>query len=677
MEASEQIKAWHELFDRFYQVKLFEAGAKGLPSVQVDFNDIVRFNPALAEDLLERPEDTVKSGEMALAEFEQFEKEKRPKLRFANLPQSQTILIRNIRSEHLGKFIRVEGVVRKKGDVRPKLTSAKFECPSCGNIITVIQTGQIFKEPTRCSCGRQGNFRLVSRELVDAQGLVIEEIPEQLEGGEQPKRINVLLQDDLVSPVTERKTNPGSKIEIVGWVKEIPHLTKSGKKSIDYDLVLEANNLFSKESSFLEMSITKEDEEKIIEFSKDPKIYEKLVNSIAPSIFGYDEIKEALLLQLFGGVQKVRKDGIVSRGDIHILLVGDPGAGKSQLLKRIAIVAPRGRYVSGKGVSGAGLTAAVVKDEFLGGYSLEAGALVLANKGICCIDELDKMSNEDRSAMHEALEQQTVSISKANIQATLVAQTTVLAAANPKFGRFDPYETMIVKQIDLPPALINRFDLIFPVKDIPDRKRDEKMAKLILQLHQNPDLAMEEIPTEFIRKYVAYSKQRIFPQLTDAALDEIETYYVELRSSASSSEETARSIPISARQLEAIVRLAEASARVRLSYKVTRKDARRAIDLLNFSLGQVARDRDTGKIDIDVISTGISTSERDKILKVREIINELDLKFASAGKNIPVEEVIAAAEEQGIKKPEVEEIIQKLRRSGDIFEPRHGFIQKM
>ncbi|MEM3877695.1 MAG: minichromosome maintenance protein MCM, partial [Candidatus Woesearchaeota archaeon] len=663
MEASEQVKIWYELLDRFYQIQLFEASAKGLPSVQIDFNEVVKFSPALAEDLLERPEDTIKACELAMAQFEQFDRGKKPRVRFVNLPQSQTILIRNIRSEHLGKFLRIEGVVRKKGDVRPKITSATFECPSCGQTIKVIQTGQVFKEPTRCSCGRQGNFRLVGKELIDAQGLVIEEIPEQLEGGEQPKRINVLLQDDLVSPVTEKKTNPGSKIEIIGWVKEIPHLTKSGKKSIDYDLVVEANNIFSKESSFFEMSISKEDEEKIIEFSKDPKIYEKLINSIAPSIFGYEEIKEALLLQLFGGIQKVRKDGVVSRGDIHILLVGDPGAGKSQLLKRIGVVAPRGRYVSGKGVSGAGLTAAVVKDEFLGGYSLEAGALVLANKGICCIDELDKMSNEDRSAMHEALEQQTVSISKANIQATLVAQTTVLAAANPKFGRFDPYETMIVKQIDLPPALINRFDLIFPIKDMPDKKRDEKMAKHILQLHQNPEMLVEEIPTEFIRKYIAYAKQKIFPKLTDQAVDEIESYYVELRSTASSSEEAARAIPISPRQLEAIVRLAEASARVRLSDKVTRKDARRAIDLLNFSLGQVARDRETGRIDIDVISTGISTSERDKIMKVREIINELDLKFASAGKNIPTEEIIAAAEEQGIKKPEVEEIIQKLRRS--------------
>jgi replicative DNA helicase Mcm len=677
MEASEQIKKWQEFLERFYQTQIFEASTKGKSSIQLDFSEVARFSPELAEDLLEQPEDAIKSCEIALSQFETIEKSKKLAIRFFNLPAAQLMLIRNIRSEHLGKFLKIEGVVRQKGDVRPQITSAKFECPSCGNIITVIQTGQIFREPMRCSCGRQGNFRLVSKELIDAQGLVLEEIPEQLEGGEQPKRMKVLLKDDLVSPITEKKTNPGSKIDIVGWVKEIPKVLNSGKKSLDYDLVVDANNIFSKESSFYEMSITKEQENEIVNLSKDPKIYEKLIASVAPSIFGFEEIKEALLLQLCGGVQKVRKDGIISRGDIHVLLVGDPGSGKSQMLKRISIVAPRGRYISGKGISGAGLTAAVVKDEFLGGYSLEAGALVLANKGICCIDELDKMTNEDRSAMHEALEQQTVSISKANIQATLIAQTTVLAAANPKLGRFDLYETMLVKQIDLPPTLINRFDLIFPIKDIPDRKKDEKMAKHILGLHQNPNMMMEEIPTELFRKYIAYVKQKFNPELTDSALDEIESYYVELRSTAITFEEAARTIPISPRQLEAIVRLAEASAKVRLSDKVTRKDARRAIELLNYSLGQIARDRETGKIDIDVISTGISSTERDKIIRVKEIVTLLETKFQSTGKNIPVEEIMAVAEEQGIRRPETEEIIQKLKRSGDLFEPRHGFIQKL
>ena len=376
-------------------------------------------------------------------------------------------------------------------------------------------------------------------------------------------------------------------------------------------------------------------------------------------------------MQLFGGIQK-RKEGAVTRGDIHILLIGDPGSGKSQLLKRIINVAPKGRYVSGKGVSGAGLTASVVRDEFLRGFALEAGALVLANKGICCIDEMDKMTEEDRSAMHEALEQQSVSISKANIQATLVAQTTVLAAANPKFGRFDPSGN-IAEQINLPPTLINRFDLIFPIMDFPDKDKDDNMAKFILNLHQNQDLEKVEIDTKFLRKYIAYSKQNIFPKLTDGAAEEIKKYYIEMRNKESD-DKGSRRVPISPRQLEALVRLSEAYARVRLSDKVLKKDAKRAVDMLHYCLNLIGIDPETGKIDIDRITTGISATERSKILIIKEIIIELESKV---GKTIPIEEVLRLAAEKGIDEDKAEESIEKLKRSGDIFEPKRGFLSKI
>ncbi|RMF05333.1 AAA family ATPase, partial [Candidatus Woesearchaeota archaeon] len=338
----------------------------------------------------------------------------------------------------------------------------------------------------------------------------------------------------------------------------------------------------------------------------------------------------------------------------------------------VAKVAPKARYVSGKGASGAGLTASVVKDEFLSGWSLEAGALVLANKGICMIDELDKMSIEDRSAMHEALEQQTVTISKANIQATLRAETTVLAAANPKLGRFDPYEPL-AKQIALPPTLINRFDLIFPIRDMPDKSKDEIMADFILSLHKNPEGKMPEIPTQLLRKYVAYAKQNIHPKLTEEAVDEIKNYYLKMRGSGVE-EGSIKSIPISARQLEALVRLAEASAKMRLSQKVTREDARRAVDLVHFCLTQVGLDPETGQIDIDRISTGITTSERSKIISIREIIHQLEDEL---GKTIPIEDIIREATAKGIDEEAVDEAIERLKRSGDIFEPKPGFIQRI
>jgi len=671
MDVSEQIKRFGEFFEESHK-ELSELIRTGKKSVLVDFSVLSLFDHELADRLLESPEDTIKAAEMAvdnlgLGETNGF------RVRFKNLPDSQAVMIRNIRSEHITKLLLMQGTVRQKSDVRPQVTSARFECPSCGNVISILQLDSKFKEPARCGCGRKGKFRLLGKELVDAQGIVLEEAAEDLEGGEQPKRINLLLKGDLVSPMSEKKTNPGTKIMVTGTVNEVPIILKSGGVSTRFDLIIEANYVAPVAEDFYEIEISKEEEKEIIELSQDPKLYTKLVNSVAPSIFGYDVIKESLLLQLMGGVQKIRTDGMVTRGDIHVLLVGDPGAGKSQLLKRVIAIAPKGRYVGGKGVSGAGLTASVVRDEFLRGWALEAGALVLASNGLCAIDEMDKMSHEDRGAMHEALEQQTVSISKANIQATLVARTTVLAAANPKFGRFDPYD-ILANQINLPPTLINRFDLIFPIKDVPNKDHDIKLASHILALHQSPEMTTPEIETNMLRKYLSYARRNINPVLTNTALEEIKDYYMKMRGTVLSEEAGTSAVPISPRQLEALVRLSEASARVRLSKKVTKKDAKRAISLLHHCLAQIGLDPETGKIDIDRITTGISATERSKIVSLKEIIVDLENRL---GKTIPIDDIIREAGERGMSEDKVEEAIERLKRSGDVFEPRRGFISRI
>lgn len=671
IEASEQIRLFHEFLESSCYSQIVDNLRKDRKFVAVDFAELSKFDLDLTNELLENPEDAIKAAEIAVAQFD-LENIQGLKVRFFNLPDSQEIMIRNVRSSHIGRLMKVDGVVRQKSDVRPQVTAAKFECPVCGNVINVLQLEGSFKEPSKCGCGRKGKFMLLSKELVDAQGIVLEEVPENLEGGEQPKRVNILLKDDLVSPLSEKKTNPGSKIKVIGIIKDVPIILRSGSKSTRFDLMIEANYIESVEETFYEVEISKEEEQKIIELSKNPDLFAKLVNSTAPSIYGYEKVKEALLLQLVGGVRKVRKDKVVSRGDMHILLVGDPGAGKSALLKRITIIAPKGRYVAGRGVSGAGLTASVVRDEFLNGWSLEAGALVLASNGLCAIDEMDKMIPEDRSAMHEALEQQTVSISKANIQATLIARTTVLAAANPKFGRFDPYG-IIAEQIDMPPTLINRFDLIFTIKDLPDEIKDEKMASHILKLHQTPDIFEPEISTEFLRKYIAYAKQKINPRINNEALREIKDFYLRMRSSGGT-EEGIKAIPISARQLEALVRLTEASAKLRLSNEATREDARRSIDLVEYCLMEVGFDKETGKIDIDRIATGISASQRSNIIVIKEIIADLENKV---GKTIPIDDIIEEAKNKGITEEKIEEVLEKLKRVGEVFEPRRGFLSKI
>ncbi len=667
----EQIKRFQEFIETNYYNSLLENARKGNRFLQIDFAELSKYDPDLATELLDSPEETTKAIEKSIEQFD-IEGILNFKVRFYNLPQSQHIMIRDIRSKHINKLLFIDGIVRRKSDVRPQVMSARFECPMCGNIMNVLQLEGTFKEPSRCGCGRKGKFVMLDKELVDAQGIVIEESSESLEGGEQPKRIDVLLKDDLVSPLSEKRTSPGSKVEVTGIVKEVPIISKSGAKLTRFELMIDANHVKPTEDTFYEVKITEGEEKEILDIANDPNGYQKLVNSIAPSIYGYEKIKEALFLQLMGGVRKVRMDKVVSRGDMHILLVGDPGSGKSALLKRITQIAPKGRYVSGKGVSGAGLTAAVVRDEFLRGWALEAGAMVLSSDGLVCVDELDKMSNEDRAAMHEALENQTVSISKANIQATLISRTTVLAAANPKFGRFDPYG-IIADQINLPPTLINRFDLIFPIKDLPEETRDEKMAKHILSLHQNPDLNEPEISTNILRKYIAYARQRIFPKLTDGALEEIKEFYLRMRKTGSG-EGGIRAIPISARQLEALVRLSEASARARLDDRVTRKDSKKAIELIDYYLMQVGLDKETGKIDIDRITTGIPASQRNIIHILKEIIKDLETKM---GKNIPIENIISEAKAQGLEDDKVEDALERLKRSGEIYEPKYGIISPL
>jgi replicative DNA helicase Mcm len=671
VDAAEQIERFKEFFSSNYEDALHHLVSRGISIIKIDFAELAKFDPELADQLLEEPEETIRAAELSIDGFD-FQL-KNFRVRFYNLPKDQFVFIRDIRSSHLNKFMVIEGIVRQSSDVRPQVTSAKFECPSCGNTITILQLDSRFKEPTRCSCGRHGRFRLVSKELVDAQRLVLEEIPESLEGGEQPKRLSIFLREDLVEPKMEKKTTPGSKVRIYGIVKEVPVFLRTGAQSIRYDLMIEANNIEPIEKSFGEVELDDLDIKEIKKLSQDPKIFEKLRNSIAPSIFGHGKIKEAMLLQLMGGVKKQKEDGTTTRGDMHVLLVGDPGSGKSAMLTFISKVAPKARLVSGKGATGAGLTATVVKDEFLRGWALEAGALVLTNGGIAVIDELDKMSSEDRDALHEALEQQRISISKANIQATLKAETTVLAAANPKLGRFDPYAP-IASQIDLPPTLINRFDLIFPIRDLPSKEMDEKIAGHVLNLQQNPEDIRTEISSSLFKKYLSYSRQKIVPRLTNEAIQEIKNFYVDLRNTTQKGEGEIKPIPISARQLEALVRLAEASAKIRLSENVAKEDAIRAIELLRHCLMQVGFDYETGQIDIDKIATGVPTSQRSRIVTIREIVKKLENKV---GKMIPITDIIAEATEQNVNEAQVEEIIEQLKREAEIFEPRRGFVSRL
>jgi len=424
--------------------------------------------------------------------------------------------------------------------------------------------------------------------------------------------------------------------------------------------------------------MTPEDIRLIEQFRGDPTVVDKIVLSLAPTIKGMEEEKEAIALQLFGGVEKRHADGVRVRGDIHCLLVGDPGTAKSQLLRYVADVAPRGIYTSGKGATAAGLTAAAVKDDFAGGrWVLEAGMLVLADGGMAIIDELDKMSAEDRSAMHEALEQQSVSISKAGITSTLNARCPVLAAANPKWGRFTNDRT-IAEQLDLPPTLLSRFDVIFSIRDVPDQERDRILASKILASHREvghpgtyPEFAGPggaPFPPDLLKKYIAYARRTVRPALSPEALEAIENYYVRVRRQG---EEPNAPVPITARQLEALVRLSEAAARARLSSEVELADAERAIHVMESFLRRVSMTEE-GKLDIDLTQTGVSHSQRERMDIAMRVMRNLQ---EQPGGTFTMEQYHEATEKAGISRAHAESILQTLRNQGEIIETRPNQFQ--
>ncbi|MEM3676096.1 MAG: minichromosome maintenance protein MCM, partial [Thermoplasmataceae archaeon] len=416
---------------------------------------------------------------------------------------------------------------------------------------------------------------------------------------------------------------------------------------------------------------------KIRKLASDPHIIDRLSASIAPTIYGMEMIKTTLVLQMFGGVRKVMRDGTTMRGDIHVLMVGDPGTAKSQLLKYMTEISPRGVFTFGRGSSAAGLTAAAVRDDFgEGRWTLEAGALVLADNGFCAIDELDKMDEKDTAAMHEAMEQQTITISKAGIMATLKSRCSILGAANPKFGRYDQTRT-IVDQIVFPPPLISRFDVIFKIIDKPEKEMDSKLADHVLKAHrvgeiyksleQNDivDFEIEEekeflppIEKEIIRKYVSYARTRIYPRLSDEAIELLKEEYVNTRNSSSDS------IPITARQLESTIRLAEAAARARLSSIVTAEDAKLAKRIVDYYLKDVSMTN--GQVDIDILYTGTSSKQRSDLELVFDVIRDLKTEKNRAD----LDDVIALCVNKGLTQERVLEAIARLKSAGQIYEPQ-------
>ncbi|MCS7105640.1 MAG: minichromosome maintenance protein MCM, partial [Thermofilaceae archaeon] len=592
-------------------------------------------------------------------------------VRVRKLPENLRIPIRRVRAVHLSRFIAVEGVVTKISPVKQLLSVALFKCKECGEEISVPQLGEGLEKPSACPVcqgegRRKGDFEFLSEKsnFIDWQRFVLQERPEELPSGQLPRSIDVIATHDLVDVA-----RPGDRAIVTGILTVLPEKSVRGQPPL-FQMYLEANNIEVASKEALDVEITPEDEKKILELSRRTDIRELLVNSIAPSIYGYKEIKKAVALLLFGGVPKLHPDGVRVRGDVHVLLIGDPGTAKSQILRYVATIAPRGVYTSGKGSTAAGLTAAVVREKASGDFFLEAGALVLADGGVACIDEFDKMDPKDRVSIHEAMEQQTVSIAKAGIVATLNARASILAAANPAFGRYLQGRP-VTENIDLPPTILSRFDLIFVITDVPNAERDKALAEYVLDFHRQyyPESLEYIIPRELLKKYIAFARKYVRPRLTDEAKSKLVNFYVEMRSRSQSADSP---IAITPRQLEALVRLAEAHARMALSEVVTERDADAAIELMMAFLKSVGYDVESKAIDIDIVMTGQPKSQRDKILVVLDLLRKM-MEEAGGGA-VKRDEFIAQAVEKGLDEQFVRKVLDRLYDSGEIIEPKPGFI---
>lgn len=636
-------------------------------SLIVDFEELFDSYPPIADQLIDSPSDVIQTFEEDLNSRSNPTFVENPEfhVRFTNLPEEYNVRVRDISSRYISKLIRIEGIITAKSDILHAVKVGYFVCNRCGEFEVVRQDikTHYLKKPIRCQNCERRDFRFIPKKstFIDIRRIEIQESLEFMQGGEQAARIMVLLDDDMCNiGVLE-----GHRVVISG----IPILIS--QKNDAYSKFVYANNIEVCDEDFYNINIEPNDIKEIKKLSKDSHLFDKLVNSIAPNIYGYKEIKEAIVLQLFGGGKsKGGIEGVTTIRDyIHILLIGEPGIAKTKLLTYIDYLAPKSMYIVGSGSSAVGLTATTMKkkDTYSGTeWGQKAGVLVLCNGGIACVDQLNTLDPDNMKALEEAMDKGTVSVAKAGEINKFRAKTSILAAGNPRFSRFDSFKP-IVEQFDIPPVILDRFDLIFPIRDIIDETQDRKISKHILDLHIEGEKYDPEtiIPIDLFRKYISYARQRIIPKISKSARKMIDEYYITLRQSSGEG-----AIPITVRREVSLITLSEASAKVRLSETVEVSDVQRAIELMNFYLREIAMDSETGKLDIDRVITEHPKSNRDKIRIVEDIIKKLVEESDDELANC--DDVLNLSENKGLEKTDVEKTISELKNKGIIYEPKEG-----
>jgi replicative DNA helicase Mcm len=659
-----------------YFDKINNMMASGALSLIVDYIDLDSYSPVLAKEITHKPDEYLEAfNEAVLSVLREihpdYGQEIRDKIRVRIGNYTVQKGLREINADLIDKLVSISGMVVRSSEIKPLAKKVAYRCTNCNTVSEAQLKGLVMKKPLKCHTCSEKELEMDPENsvFIDFQLVRLQELPEDLPAGQLPHYIEVTVMSDLVD-----QCRPGDRIILTGIIRiEQEQLAPQSKTSL-FRLRMEGNNIEylggragSKDTRSIErIAISTEDERQIRTIASKSDAYEKLIASFAPHVYGHEPIKEAILLLIVGSVTKRLEDGSTRRGDINVLLVGDPGTAKSEMLKFTAKIAPRGLYTSGRGSTAAGLTAAVIRDKS-GIMMLEAGAVVLGDQGIVCIDEFDKIKPEDRSALHEVMEQQTCSVAKGGIVATLNARTSILSAANPIYGKYDPYKN-ITENVNLPVPLLTRFDLIFIVRDSPDKEKDNLVASHILEIHRDTKhAARPAIDIDLFSKYLSYAKQ-IEPALTLEAIDIIRGYYMDMRRV-----ESEGMITVTPRQLEGLIRLASARARLLLKDMVDADDAQRAIYLVDQMMRTAGVDVNTGKTDLGVLY-GKPQSVVSKEKTFMEVFRGL-----TGAENNDVEDKALVDELMKTGKftdEEARKYTQKFNREGQIFERRPGFWAK-